>query len=188
MSKLWLLHRPGLLRWMGRHRMSIRRFSLPLPQYDMPDIEPAVIPVAPPAYVLFPMDGEVQLSTSPVSLRSARQVRWLRCRLLLVRYHTISLRQYRRSRCSPWDRCRRAGFSQPAMNPVRSDKPQLLQPYKLLVRLRSSRPWLGARRRQSRSVLTGPSIVPSIVRQAGRLSCIRCLSSLLRSFVKDLLM
>ena len=47
--------------------MPIRRFSLPLPQFDMPDIELAAIPVAPPAYVLFPMDGEVPLSTSPVS-------------------------------------------------------------------------------------------------------------------------
>ena len=46
----------------------VEGFSLPLRQYDMSDTEPAVLLVAPPTYVLFPIDGEVPLSTSPVSL------------------------------------------------------------------------------------------------------------------------
>ena len=45
-----------------------RGFSLPLPHYDMSDTEPAAFSVTPPTYVLFPMDGEIPLSTSPVSL------------------------------------------------------------------------------------------------------------------------
>ena len=43
-------------------------FSLPLLHYDMSDTEPAAFPVAPPTYVLFPMDGEVLMSMSPVLL------------------------------------------------------------------------------------------------------------------------
>ena len=127
-----------------------RGFSIPLPHCDMFDTEPAVAPVTMPTYVLFSIDGEVLLSTSPVSLvlvprallLSARRGRSVSRRWLPMRYLRISPRRVRRFRCSPRDRCCRVGFSQSLMKPVRSAAPRrLLLPYLPLVRPRSSRPW-----------------------------------------------
>ena len=98
-----------------------REISRPIPQCDVINPEPAVIMIAPPAYVLFPIDDHLMawihsrhrrfllFRSRRASLRLGHRVRWLRHRFAWIRYLRISLHQDCRCHCFPRAAATRSG-------------------------------------------------------------------------------